>query len=287
MNHARVGAETRQKTVGRPWPRPSTRVIIRATHSPKQITRSGTRHGRGAAMRLHLDILPQPSLTTCGPTCLQAVYGFHGLSVSLQDVIDEVPALEGGGTLAVELGRHALGRGFEATIYTLNLQAFDPSWFGSQPVDLVAKLRDQRAAKRGRKLHRALDAYIDFLECGGAIRMEPFTPELILRILEDETPILAGLSATWLYRSPREFGPDCEYDDVRGEPTGHFVVLVGYDPADLKVRIADPYLPNPLADGQHYKVDVQGALSAIHLGILTYDANLLVISPHEHPRRRR
>ncbi len=228
-------------------------------------------------MRLHLDILPQPSLTTCGPTCLQAVYSFHGVSVPLQDVIAEVPALEGGGSLAVELGRHALGHGFEATIYTLNLQVFDPSWFNGRPVDLVAKLRAQREVKEGPKLRHAMDAYIDFLEHGGRIEMKAFTPKLIRRILKRETPILAGLSATWLYQSSREFGPDCVYDDVRGEPAGHFVVLVGYDPSDRKVRVADPYLPNPIARGHHYTVDVQRAISAIHLGILTYDANLLVI----------
>lgn len=234
-------------------------------------------------MRLHLDILPQPTLTTCGPTCLQAVYGFHGVDVALDEVIEGVHALDGGGTLAVELGRHALGRGLDATIYTLNLQVFDPSWFdaasGDERVDLIAKLREQHAAKDDPKLRHAMDAYIDFLERGGSICMRSFTPELIRGILRKETPILAGLSATWLYRSPREIGDDCEEDDVRGEPTGHFVVLVGYSTDDKKIRVADPYLPNPLAGKHHYKVDVQTVISAIHLGILTYDANLLVIEP--------
>ncbi len=244
-------------------------------------------------MRLHLDILPQPTLTTCGPTCLQAVYGFHGLDVPLDEVIAEVPALEGGGTLAVELGRHALGRGFDATIHTLNLQVFDPSWFDEEtgaPVasaDLVDKLHRQRKVKTSRKLRGAIDAYIDFLARGGVIEMHPFTPELVRGILKRETPILAGLSATWLYRSPREYGDDCHYDDIRGEPSGHFVVLAGYKPADRSVRIADPYLPNPLAGKHHYDVDIHRVISAIHLGILTYDANLLVIRPREDPRRRR
>ena len=37
-------------------------------------------------------------------------------------------------TLAVLLGCHALRRGYEATIYTFNLQVFDPTWF-EEPTD--------------------------------------------------------------------------------------------------------------------------------------------------------
>lgn len=229
---------------------------------------------------LPFDILPQPTLTTCGPTCLQAVYRFHGLDLPLGDVIDDVPSLEEGGTLAVQLGRDALSRGFAARIYTLNLQVFDPSWFGDEPVDLRAKLLAQREAKTDAKLRVAIDSYVDFLERGGEIAMRPFDAALIRGILKRGTPILAGLSATWLYRSPREFGPDCHYDDVRGEPTGHFVVFVGYDADARRVTVADPFVPNPLAGDDHlYDVDLHRAISAIHLGIVTYDANLLVIGP--------
>jgi hypothetical protein len=238
-------------------------------------------------MHLPLDILPQPTLTTCGPTCLHAVYRYYGDTIGLEQVIEEVPALVGGGTLAVELGRHALARGYEAAISTLNLQVFDPSWFGKEPVDLAAKLRAQREVKTHRKLRGAIDAYLDFLRLGGRIEMVEFTSRLLRRILRRETPILAGLSATWLYGSPREFGPDCVYDDVRGEACGHFVVLAGYDPVTKTVLVADPYLSNPLGDRHHYSLDIERVLGAIHLGILTYDANLLVIEPHrDHPRRR-
>lgn len=241
--------------------------------------------------RLPLDILPQPTLTTCGPTCLHAVYGYYGDKLPLDEVIAGVSALEDGGTLAVELGRHALRRGYATTIRTLNLQVFDPSWFsveGTPHVDLPAKLRAQRKAKSARKLRGAIDAYLDYLELGGALRMENFSAHLLRTLLNSGTPLLAGLSATWLYGSAREHGPDCEYDDIRGEPSGHFVVLAGYDRAARKIQVADPYLPNPLAGRQHYVVDTGRVLAAIHLGILTYDANLLTVEPRDgDPRRRR
>lgn len=61
---------------------------------------------------LHLEILPQPDDTTCGPTCLHAVYSYFGDALDLSTVIGEVQTLEEGGTLAVLLGLHALRRGY-------------------------------------------------------------------------------------------------------------------------------------------------------------------------------
>ena len=78
---------------------------------------------------LDVRILPQPTETTCGPTCLHAVYRFYNDRISLTKLVDEIPYLEEGGTLAVMLGTHALKRGYRAKIYTYNLHMFDPTWF--------------------------------------------------------------------------------------------------------------------------------------------------------------
>ena len=99
--------------------------------------------------QLDLRILAQPDDTTCGPTCLQAVYGFHGLHLPLQQVIREVPTLGEGGTLGVLLATDALERGFDATLLTYNLMVFDPSWFEPGHGDLRERLVAQRRAKRG------------------------------------------------------------------------------------------------------------------------------------------
>jgi hypothetical protein len=102
------------------------------------------------------------------------------------------------------------------------------------------------------------------------------------RYLNGSIPMLAGLSSTYLYQSAREYGPRGEYDDVRGVPGGHFVVLCGYDSSNRDVLVADPYQPNP-AKERYYEVGVNRLICSILLGVLTYDANLLVVSP---PRNR-
>lgn len=236
--------------------------------------------------QLELDIQSQPDDTTCGPTCLHAVYRYFGDDVDLNRLIGEVPALDTGGTLAVLLACHALRRGYQATIYTYNLQMFDPTWLSSEPVDLVGKLKAQRKYKRGHRLQAATAGYLEYLQSGGRVLLEDLTASLLRRYLDRSIPVLTGLSATYLYRSPREYGPNDEDDDIRGEPSGHFVVLCGYDKRTREITVADPQHTNPLGKGRIYRIQIDRVLNAILLGILTYDGNLLILEPSEHLRGR-
>ena len=104
-------------------------------------------------------------------------------------------------------------------------------------------------------------------------------PSLIRRYLKKGVPLLVGLSATFLYGSKREFGPDSDYDDIRGEPCGHFVVLHGYDRKSRTVWVADPLKANPYGKEQIYQMGIDKIINAILLGVITYDANILVITP--------
>jgi hypothetical protein len=236
------------------------------------------------SLALDLEILRQPDDASCGQTCLHAVYRYFGETIALDALIPEVPTLESGGTLAVNLANHALRRGYGALIYTYNLHVFDPSWFETHS-DLASKLREQSAAKHDRRLSAATDAYLEFLALGGELAMEALTPGLLRRWLERDRPILTGLSATFLYRSKREVGTDrLVEDDIRGVPTGHFVVLSGWDAEDRTVRVADPLENNPRFPEPIYWQPVQRVINAILLGVLTYDANLLVLEPPETPR---
>ena len=56
--------------------------------------------------------------------------------------------------------------------------------------------------------------------------------------------------------------------------------------AQRTALLADPLMPNPISEQQVYEVRMNRLLSAIMLGILTFDANLLVITPRTKPRRR-
>ena len=231
---------------------------------------------------LTLEILPQPTDETCGPACLHAVYRFFNDPLPLGRVVEEVTRLGTGGTLAAYLGSHALARGYRATIYTYNLELFDPTWFTEADFHIDERLRDQAKVKSSPRLRTSTEAHIEYLEAGGSVRFEELTPDLIRRILSRRLPIMTGLSATYLYGCAREVYDDhgtAVYDSIRGLPTGHFVVLHGYDPSTDSVLVADPYLDNPMAEGHTYRVGIVRLLGAIMLGVLSYDGNLLFVEP--------
>jgi len=235
--------------------------------------------------RLQLEIHGQPDDSSCGPACLQALYAFYGDKVPLDRLIQEVEPLETGGTLAVMLAVHALRRNYRATLYTYNLQLFDPTWFNPEGDHLAERLERQAAEKEDAKLRVATSAYVEYLALGGMVRFEELSPELIRFHLNRDRPILTGLSATYLFGCARERGwESLEFDDVRGYPTGHFVVLYGHDPATGTVRVADPLQDNPRYGSHYYEVGMQRLLGAILLGVLTYDANLLILEPRSGPK---
>ncbi len=228
---------------------------------------------------ISLEILSQPDDTTCGPTCLHAIYRYFDREVPLTELIRAVPRLPTGGTLGVLLALDALRRGYRASIHSYNLQVFDPTWFKLPPEQIADKLRAQQKVRRSEKRRLASAAYVEFLERGGQLHFEPMSGALIRRYLNRDLPILTGLSSTYLYQAMREFGPNDDDDDLRGDPAGHFVVLCGYDRKDRNVEIADPLESNPHSPTRRYAIDIDRVISSILLGVLTYDANLIVIEP--------
>ena len=234
---------------------------------------------------IKLEIQAQPDDTSCGPTCLHALYRYYRKDdVSLKQLINDIHKLDSGGTLIEILACDALRRGFDATIYTYHLQMFDPTWFAADgvvhdPESVSQRLQDQLKVKKWNRLTPATKACREFLSRGGQLKMADLTGELIAGYISQGYPIIAGLSSTFLYREMRETGAEMEEDDVRGEPQGHFVALVGYDSRKREVIVADPLDVHPPFYTAKYRLAMDRLINAILLGILTNDANLLVITP--------
>jgi hypothetical protein len=247
-------------------------------------------HGR-VAHELRVQRFFQPDDVTCGPTCLRKVYDFYGLEVDVQEVLGEIDRNEDGGTLGVYLGTSALRRGFRARIYSYDLRIFDPTWIRLPPAELREKVRQRIPYTPDPKAMRCAQAYERFLALGGELAFEELTPALLKGILDRDHPILAGLSATYLYGFKRERwddGSDCAVDDdVRGSPTGHFVVIVGYEHWGRAFSLRDPSEHVPVSDDGRQVVEAQRLTNAILLGDLTYDAVLLEIWPSDEPQGTR
>jgi len=238
-----------------------------------------------STLSLPVRILPQPDETTCGPTCLHSIYRYWGEDEALDAVVSRAGRLELGGTFAVFLACDALRKGYRATIYTYNLGVFDPTWFSGANVDIAERLQKQREVKLDYRLQQATKGYLEFLQLGGRLRLMDLSRGLIHGMLRRKQPIITGLSSTYLYRTPREYGPDDMPDDIRGVPAGHFVVIGGYDLDRHKVLIMDPYQQHPYGESHEYWTGIDRVIGAIHLGIVTHDANLLIIHPRHRPQQ--
>ncbi len=230
---------------------------------------------------MKIKILPQPDDVTCGPTSLHAIYHHYGYAIPLERLIDEIEMLEGGGTLGAFLGIDALKRGFNATIHSVNLEIFDPTWV-DLPMDALAdKLRQEYAAKHRAKLRVAIKGYLRFLEEGGVINLKDFKPGLFNHYFNKNVPLIAGVSTTFLYQSKREYTNSenkSVFDDIHGDPMGHFIVVYGEN-EERKFLIADPDSSNPIAYNHYYAVERNRLVHSILLGILTYDSLVLAIQP--------
>lgn len=132
-------------------------------------------------LRLPVKMMPQPDETTCGPTCLHAIYRYWGERESLEQVITRTRKLERGGTVAVFLACDALRKGYQTTIYTYNLSVFDPTWF-TGGVDIAERLGQQRQVKSDARLQRVTEGYLEFLSLGGRLRLADLSRPLIRRI---------------------------------------------------------------------------------------------------------
>jgi len=231
---------------------------------------------------LNVTIHPQHDGVSCGPTCLHALYRYFGDTIQLHQTMAEVPYLETGGTLAVLLGCHALKQGYHATLHSFNLQVNDPSWFNHNSGHLIDKLRIQLLRATDTKTLNTTQAYIHFLEMGGVIHFSDVTFDVIRGYIDKGIPLLSGVSGTWLYQNMRDYTSDDNkvvYDEWIGAPTGHFVVIRGYEAANETLHLADPYTPHPLSDGHYYQTSFSHWLHAHLLGIISYDAELLAITP--------
>ena len=238
------------------------------------------RQGREAtSFELKMEQFAQPDDVTCGPTCLRKVYNYFGHDLPLEIVLGEIDRNEDGGTLAVFLGVSALRRGFRARIYSYDLRIFDPTWRTLDSAELAEKITLRIPHLKRSKAKRSATAYLEFLELGGSLGFEELTPLLLKRILRSGHPVLAGLSATHLYGFMRERHDAVTHelvdDDIEGDPTGHFLVISGYENWGSHFVVRDPSAHVPRTEDGRLVVEAHRLINSILLGDLTYDAVLL------------
>jgi hypothetical protein len=228
-------------------------------------------------------VLPVPRLAqqdevSCGAACLAQVLHYYGIEASQTELAERIRRTEEGGTLAVFIGLLAQDLGLRVRLHPLGLRHFDPTWWNLSRRAILQKL-----TARGEALGMSeeLEGWITLLERGGKVGFGPLERQRLVRILARHRPVIAGLSATWLYRETRHDPSTNQPDDVAGQPVGHFVVVTGYERRGRRFLINDPYPDIPLGAEGVYTLPARRLITAILMGDATRDAVLLEIWPKD------
>ena len=207
----------------------------------------------------------------CGPTCLKEVFDFYNYKIDLKTIIKGTKSEKKYIDWDYKLGLFALKCGFKVDVYTLTTDIFDPTWYNFKKDVLLKQLKKRLnfVSKNNKKdvkdgyiwwwYKPALESIIKFIKAGGNIKFVPISKNLIIKLLKKGIPIIAPLNSTLIYKIRRVYRNN--FDDIKGEYVGHFIVISGYDSRKDKFILVDS---DRMADKRK--------------GIIKVDADLLINS---------
>ncbi len=190
----------------------------------------------------------QPTPTSCSQTALSILLSHYNIPKTVDDILAVVPQvkdLDGNdsGSINQQLATWCISLGFDVTLYTFDCQIIDQSWAGLGKDDLVARLKmsmdGYEVPSLGALWSNAYrQAYVDFLEAGGEMHIQPAVTTKRLYELLEYGPILACVSFSTLYGVGRS-NEQSEQDDINGKAWNHTVVIYGND-EDGNFCVSDP-----------------------------------------------
>ena len=195
----------------------------------------------------------QPTNTTCSPTALSMLLGYYDKEFTVAEISDKVPQVynnknEPQGTINQQMATWCLSLGFDVSLYTFDCQVVDQSWAGLTNEKLVERLKYRKdgwvVPQMGEAWTKAYtQSYIDFIEAGGKLTIQPAVTSALLYDLLQNGPILPCLCYNTLYGVGRTKNFDehkSADDDVNGRTWNHSVVIYGNN-EEGNFLIADPY----------------------------------------------
>lgn len=178
---------------------------------------------------------------------------YYGKDSTPEQIAEDIPVGlndkgEPWGTINQQLATWCIGQGYEVKMYTFDCQVIDQSWRDLDKAKLLERLE---AAKAGRNVPSLgqewskmyLQSYIDFINAGGELHIQPHVTSKLLYELVRDGPLLTSVCFNTLYGTGH--GKDIglrksEIDDVYGKTTNHSIVIYGVT-ENGDFEIADPW----------------------------------------------
>lgn len=169
---------------------------------------------------------------------MSMLLGHYGIQKGQQEIAGVVPQVKDqngkdSGTINQQLATWCISLGFEVTLYSFDCQVIDQSWATFSKQEVIARLR---AGLNGYEIpslgslwsNAYRQAYIDYLEAGGELHIQPAVTSKLLHQLLERGPILSLVSFSTLHGTGR-MNELAEPDDVNGRAGNHSIVIKGSD----------------------------------------------------------
>jgi hypothetical protein len=198
----------------------------------------------------------QPTANTCGYAALAILLSHYGSTMTAEEVVLAVPQPEDEngkptGSITAQLATWLRTQGYGLTFYSFDCQILDLSWQHLDGQDVIYKLKQVKYIRNigglGKKYWSALyaQAYIDYLEHGGVLKIQPHVTSKLLYGLLRDGPVYANFCSTLVNGKGRASHPKPQErvsvpDDIQGTVGTHSVVIYGNNQAG-DFLVADPW----------------------------------------------
>lgn len=217
-----------------------------------------------------ITVSAQPTDLSCGQTCLSMLMSCAGVTISPQEVMNDIPLLlndsgEEWGTFGVDLAHWCMKKGYSATTYTFDSQLIHLPWEHLSPAEIINALHTLKDTYvfdgLGKNLTRSfIESYIRYLSNGGILIIRPFITVSLLHELLERGPFAALVTYNVLYGTGG------------GKANTHFVVVYGCT-EEGNFLIADPW-----KDNGRKILEPERLISAIMSGQMTCENAVFQIS---------
>lgn len=230
----------------------------------------------------------QPTNTTCSPAALSTLLGHYGKNINPLDIESNVPQCvndkgEKIGTINQQMATWCISNGFSVVLYTFDCQIIDQSWSRLNKDEQLVRMKLRKngwvVPGMGEEWTKQYtQAYIDFIEAGGELDIQPAATTDLLYTLLERGPFLPCVSYSTLYgaaRSRNEGEIKTIDDDINGKASNHSIVVYGND-EEGNFLIADSWKKPGL-----HTIEPDRMIAAISTAQIECDNLLFQIEPKE------
>jgi hypothetical protein len=207
-----------------------------------------------AAFEYEIQHYYQPTNNSCSQSSLAMLLSYYGKQFTPEDIMEIIPVRlrDDGtpwGTINQNLATWCLGEGFDVDLYSADIEIIDLSWMGLEKDEVIKRLEETKKTRDvpiyGPEISRFyIDSYIDFLNSGGRLHIEPYMTTKLLDECLAKGPILACTESNILHSSGRSVHPELRTgveDAVNGILANHSIVIVGKDD-EGRYKYMDPWV---------------------------------------------